>query len=167
MYYGKKNFNACHYLLGAALAVAAAAHAQDPRFEDYPVKIHTGAKATLKLNKETRSYRTRFRDLAKQPANFAGHYGLGFAGCGGGCVFGMTYNLKNGRSGFLPEGPITGCHTDKGYLDQIIEYRTDSRLLVLGLDTEKQGCQMRFYVEDKGRFKLIHQRPYTRADAPQ
>ncbi|MCP2040438.1 hypothetical protein L1281_001021 [Neisseria sp. HSC-16F19] len=151
--------------LAAALAVSAAAHAEDPRFEDYPAKVHTGAKAALKLNKETRQFRTRFRELAKQPANFAGHYGLGFAGCGTGCVFGMVYNLKTGRSGFLPEGTITGCYLDDGYLDPIIDYRPNSRLLVLGLDTEKQGCQMRFYVEDKGRFRLIHKRPYTQADA--
>ena len=155
------------FCLAAALAVSVAAHAENPRFEDYPAKVYTGAKALLKLNKETNHYRTRFRELAKQPANYAGHYSLDFAGCGTGCIFGMAYNLKTGNSSFLPEGTITGCYSDNGYLDQMIDYRPDSRLLVLGLDTEKEGCQIRFYVEEQGRFKLIHQRPYTQADAQQ
>jgi hypothetical protein len=57
-----------------------------PSFEDYPAKqIYQGAPALPILNKDQRSYRTRIREGAKSPVQFAGHYTLPNFGCGTEC----------------------------------------------------------------------------------
>ena len=87
--------------------------AAPPSFEQYPAKRYQGKNAAVKLNADTRSFRTRFRDLSHEKANFAGHYAVGYAGCGTGCVLGMMVDVKNGATQFI--GSVSDCPPKEGF----------------------------------------------------
>ena len=88
-------------LAASSLLLIPLAQAAPPSFEQYPAKRYQGKNAAVKLNADTRSFRTRFRDLSHEKANFAGHYAVGYAGCGTGCVLGMMVDVKNGATQFI------------------------------------------------------------------
>ena len=138
-----------------------------PEFKDYPVKVYTGKKQPLKLTKENKSYRTKFKTLSSSNSkiNFAGHYVVDFFGCGGGCASGLIYNAQTGKGDFLPMGALTGCYTDDGYMDHEVEYKPDSRLFVtFGMidHADDKECATRYYLEENGKVKLIYKEPYKK-----
>ena len=137
-------------------------HAAPPSFEQYPAKRYQGKNAAVKLNADTRSFRTRFRDLSHEKANFAGHYAVGYAGCGTGCVLGMMVDVKNGATQFI--GSVSDCPPKEGFerwRDKEIAFRPNSRLFVItGIinedDNEHPVCSKQYWLEQNGKLKRIH-----------
>lgn len=103
-----------------------------PRFEDYPATVYKGRPAPLKLNgtKEARNFRTRLREGAKQGVNFAGHYTLGFWGCGTACLQVAVIDTKTGAVFFPTELNGFGVwFWDNN--DEALRFKPNSRLLVM------------------------------------
>ena len=135
--------------------------AAPPSFEQYPAKRYQGKNAAVKLNADTRSFRTRFRDLSHEKANFAGHYAVGYAGCGTGCVLGMMVDVKNGATQFI--GSVSDCPPKEGFegwRDKDIAFKPNSRLLIItGIinedDNEHPVCSKQYWLEQNGKLKRI------------
>ena len=142
-------------VLIAVISIQLQAKDAQLKFSDYPVSIFTGKNATMILNKDTRTFRTRFGYLKNEKPNYAGHYVVDTFGCGGGCIAGMAFNVKTGETQFLPFGALSGCYRDGKYIDQDYEYKVESRLLVsTGMHDGDESCSVKYYVEEKGKIKL-------------
>lgn len=133
-----------------------------PQFVEYPAKMMVGRKAPLKLAKDDMLFRTRYRQLHRSKANFAGHYIIGLFGCGTECVFPLQVDLQSGRPAkleFSAGEEVTDCSGE--YRDgqgKPVEkdwyFRADSRLLVVGGHMPGLECGARYYEERDG--KMIH-----------
>ncbi|MGL4768397.1 MAG: hypothetical protein ACRCV6_10025 [Formosimonas sp.] len=151
-------------LLSLLLWVSLSALAQEqlPRFEDYPVAaVYTGKHHAAVITKANRIMRTRLRQAAQEPVNFAGHYVLWSYGCGTNCLVNSIVDVKTGLE-FPDEVPtLSSCHNEDW--TQIADYdivaRPNSRLLVVIGAQIKRGddngqCLARYYQEKNGR--LLH-----------
>ncbi len=116
-------------ILYGSLLTNIAYASNSPKFAQYPAKVYQGKNAKVRLNKDTRFFRTRFRELAKNPVNFAGHYAITFFGCGAGCVSGLMFDAKLGKTSYLPS--VMGCYIDDKFYDSEIYYKKNSRLLIV------------------------------------
>ena len=68
------------------VALAAQSVPSRPSFDDYAVKdIYKERPAQPIINQDQRSFRTRIRDGAKSPVEFAGYYTVPSFGCGTEC----------------------------------------------------------------------------------
>ena len=150
-----------------------------PELSDYPAKIQTIKSPPLKLNKDEKIFRTRYKWLYKEKPNFAGHYGLAIVGCGTSCTFilavdhatGKPWNIsiRGGEELYLCETYSHEDDSDYEYLDpngKVVnldeleaykyEFRANSRLLIATGNTEYYGtCSRFYYLENNGEFKLI------------
>ena len=105
-----------------------------PKFASFPARIERiKAKAIdFKRNREALSFRTRLSRGLREGVNFAGHYVFVGWGCGTGCVSGA---IVDGRTGevFWPEqfNALAVGYSDGNYADKPVEYRKNSRLLVI------------------------------------
>ena len=151
-------------LCGAALIAAhSAAVAQErvPRFDDYPVRaIYRGRPARVVLTPDNRLFRTRLREAARQPTNFAGHYVVTTWGCGTGCRSGAVVDLKSGRVYPLPHQLCCWPYGEPPYPEPL-EFRPHSRLIVLtgargATETEDGEVGVHFYEFRNGRFRHLH-----------
>src|SRR5215469_16568496 len=82
-----------------------------PQFEDFRVStLYTGphAPVNLRSNPEAHTYRTRLREGAKTPVNFAGHYIVVGWGCGTECGSYMLIDATNGNVFDGPPGSDPG-----------------------------------------------------------
>ncbi|HEX8501542.1 MAG TPA: hypothetical protein VF659_13240 [Pyrinomonadaceae bacterium] len=159
-------------LLLAALCAclfAAPAPAQDggaPRFQDYAAPAFGGRAAALKLTTpQARGYRTRLREGARRPVNFAGRYKLHTWSCGTGCLQTAFIDAKTGAVFFPREldGFIAcyyGAEPVKD-LEEALKFEPGSRLIVMsgypyserGKDKPKKGL---YYYEWDGKdLKLV------------
>src|SRR3712207_314367 len=78
----------------------ASAYAQNrlPRFEDYSVgTIYRGNNAPVKLDEDSRAFRTRLREATREKPNFAGRFIVTAWGCGTGCVLGAVIDASTGK----------------------------------------------------------------------
>lgn len=142
-------------------SVSMMSFAQSFDFNQYPAKPYTGKRAAIQFTPETYTFRTVFSALSKQPANFAGHYAIDEVGCGGGCSRGMLYDLKTGKTQFLPYRYLSQCYSEKhGFVDYTIEYQLNSRLLKVIGGEFQDPCLIRYYLEENGKLKLISQQNY-------
>ncbi|HEX8282612.1 MAG TPA: hypothetical protein VF588_04625 [Pyrinomonadaceae bacterium] len=159
-------------LLFAALWVcisAGAAVAQDgaaPRFQDYAAPAYKGRAAALKLTTpQARGYRTRLREGARRPVNFAGRYKLHTWSCGTGCLQTAFIDAKTGAVFFPAElDGFIACFYDPKPVDDLeeaLQFQKGSRLIVMsgypyserGKDAPKKGL---YYYEWDGRnLKLL------------
>ncbi len=142
-----------------ALLVAPIAHADAlPAFKDFPASApYSGPVAKPKLvTKEDRMYRTRLRESAKQTPNFAGHYVLTVFGCGASCVQAAALDAKTGKVTWLP---FTVCcaSTNAEPDAEPLDFRLNSRLLVVTGSRNEEGSGRYFYALEDGRFKLIRE----------
>lgn len=132
-------------------------YAKNPTFQDYPAQIYTGKNQPLKLNSQSRKYRTLFKQMSQQHPNFAGHYVMETVGCGGGCSFALAYNAKTGQSFVLPN-TFADCYSkEKGFTQNDIFYQKDSRLVMaVGSRYGDQAqCETVYYLVEKNQFKEI------------
>lgn len=132
-----------------------------PQFKDYPADGFYGQNAPIVFDKETYNFRTRFKKLAKQPMNFAGHYAITFVGCGTSCSMGLGYDAKTGKTFFLPT--LTECHVDGGYHASENYFRKDSRLIVLAGNYDESRCLTRYYLAEDDGLVLLKEVPFAPA----
>src|SRR5205807_8936201 len=90
-------------IISVLLLMVAASLAQQPKtarpdFSDFSVKhIYKGAPAKPRLSKDERMFRTRIREGAELPVQFAGHYTVPAWGCGAGCIYFVIVDSITGR----------------------------------------------------------------------
>lgn len=127
-----------------------------PRFEDYPVTaIFKGTPAAPKLRPGDRLFRTRIREGAARGPNFAGHYTIAEWGCGMGCVSIAIVDASDGR---IYDAPFTALAWGKALMNgefQPVDYKLNSRLLMVRGCPEEENCGSYFYEWTRSRFKLI------------
>lgn len=134
------------------------AQSKAPQFKDYSVnETHSGKNASVKLTKDSRSFRTRLREAAKEKPNFAGRYILTVWGCGTSCLAGAVIDAKTGSVAFLP-GAIHSWEGDEN-LDPL-EYRLNSRLIIFSGNIDQKGMDdsglnSHYYEFRNGKFKYI------------
>ncbi len=131
------------------------AQTQVPQFKDYPVQsVYTGKTAKLDLSDEdVRAFRTRLGDALKESPNFAGEYVVTMWGCGASC---RMYSFMSKRTGKLLHAGFGG----EGNQEDVIASKANSRLLVTQEENrnekwELESLTVRFYVLEKGKFKLL------------
>ena len=140
-------------MIAALLVVAMPCEASDlqqkveiPQFSAYPaVAIYSGAAATVQLKGEAKTFRTRLKQAAKQPVNFAGEYVLTSWGCGAGCIYGAVVSLKRGQVSFLPEVMHTSMDESKP-----LRFCSNSRLLIMTGSMNREGHHATYYYEFTG-----------------
>jgi hypothetical protein len=119
---------ACTLLLGAI----ASAQQRIPRFTDYParvVRIRRSAKVKIHSTPDTACFRTMLRRTAREGQLFAGHYALGYWGCGTCLRIGIV-DLTTGRAYVTPY--------EASSAQGVVKVKGDSRLVVID-DAESTG----------------------------
>lgn len=149
------------FCASGALVAAAARPVSEPRFSDYPAAIETPPQAGIVLRlttPQTRRYATVLRDNFKKPANFAGHLRVAIWGCGTDCRNFAILDKRTGAAYTLPHvSEIAGV---MGNDDERIDFRPDSRLLVIAGQINETGTPGKFYYLWTGQaLKRIHVRP--------
>lgn len=132
---------------------AQAADAGAPRFEDFAVTdTFAGKAAKVRLvSADDKEYATRIREASRQKPNFAGRYVLASWGCGASCLSTVAIDAKTGRVTWLP---FTVCCWDVD-VNEPIEFRRDSRLLVVHGSRNEEGSGTYYYALDEDGFKLV------------
>jgi len=131
-----------------------------PEFSDFHVEqVYSGRNATPKVTAEWQSFKTRIREAASQPPNFAGAYRIVEWGCGSDCVRFVLLDLKSGSVHAPPfESLWLDAFAKYGWYGKGLEYRSDSRLLIAdGCPDEK--CATYYYEWTEGAFHLIRAIP--------
>ena len=149
-------------LIASLLAfLVSAADAQVPRFRDYPAQPYGGPPAFLILGPNDVNFRTRLREAARQPANFAGVYSLATWGRGTECLMGAAVNLKTGRVVWL-SSTICCWPSDVDGNFQPVVFRANSTPLVLsGPRNEKEDDQgAHFYRIAGNQFVFVRNIPH-------
>jgi hypothetical protein len=116
--------------------------------------VFRGRAAKVDLSRpDNREYRTRLKEAAGQPANFAGHYVLTTWGSGTGCKRGAAVDLKSGKVIFLP-GTVCCWAIDVDEKFEPVEFQLQSRLIALNGQLNEQGPAGPHYFElANGAFK--------------
>jgi hypothetical protein len=137
--------------------------AKRPAFSDFAVKeVFRGTPVSPRLlTKGQRMFRTRIRDGAKGPVEFAGHYTLPRWGCGAGCSEFALVDSVTGRVYVVPfsleDLPFSWLDEHGGdEAHKRMDYRPDSRLMKIDGCLNEVGCGFYDYVmvDDKG-LKLV------------
>ncbi|HJZ69124.1 MAG TPA: hypothetical protein VKF81_13445 [Blastocatellia bacterium] len=155
----------------SALCENAALHsgnrqAKTPSFEDLPVKEQfKGSPAAVRLStREARRYRTVIREGAREGPNFAGHYTIVQWGCGAGCAQFAVVDAKTGAV-FMPSfyvGPRAFVEGQSGEPDEPIQFRIDSRLLIVSGAPNEKSEGIYYYKWDGKRLALLSKTPFKR-----
>ncbi len=131
------------------------------RFDDFPVppaEQFKGKPAAVKLTSpQALRYRTMIREGARQGANFAGHYAIVQWGCGAGCVQFVVVDAKTGAV-YVPPfyvGPRSFVEGETGEPEEPLQFRIDSRLLIVSGSRDEKGEGVYYYKWDKNRLTLI------------
>jgi hypothetical protein len=103
------------------------AQKKPPSCEAYSVaEKHSGKHARVDVRSpQARMFRTMLRDIAKKGAKFAGHYAIGYWGCGTECLRIGIVNLRTGRTYVSPFFASVG-----------ITYRLDSQMLIVAAEEQ-------------------------------
>jgi len=140
----------------AILVMSASANAtglSGPSFNDFKVTtFYQGAPAQVVLKSEDEKIlRTRLREAAKQPVNFAGQYVLTTWGCGTGCLYGAAVNKKMGSVTFLP-GTISGW---RGQGERVMFHRNSRLLMLAGVIDEGEEHGLHYYELVNNKFNHV------------
>jgi hypothetical protein len=134
--------------------------ADAPRMTDYPAPPFVGKNATLKLNSdaETRMFRTRIAQWAKEKPNFAGHYVFATWACGTDCTQITIIDAQNGRV-YHPPGVSTNdsVNVHEALVGQTLLFQRDSRLLrLIGMPEERSEERgVSYYLWEHNRLHRI------------
>ena len=130
-----------------------------PRFEDFPVtEKFAGKPAPVKLlTAEARRYRMVIREGAREGPNFAGHFTIVTWGCGAGCV---QFAIVDARTGLVysPRFYVAArTHFDEetDQPDEPLQFRIDSKLLIVSGSPNEKNDGMYYYSWDGKRLALI------------
>lgn len=132
---------------------------ETPRFEDLPVvEQFKGKPAAVRLaTREAQKYRTMIREGAREGPNFAGHYTLVEWGCGAGCVQFAVVDAKTGAV-FMPPfyvGPRALVERETGEPEEPLQFRVDSRLLIVSGSRNEKGEGTYYYKWERNRLTLV------------
>lgn len=119
-----------------------------PEFAAYSANsAYTGKPAAANLKtKRHKDHQAVLTSAINSPADFAGEFVLATWGGGTGCIDGAVVSLKSGDVYDLPNGICDMSGND----EELIDYRADSRLLVINGITNKQKHYGRHYFEFTG-----------------
>lgn len=110
-------------------------------------------------------FRTMLRENAKEGADFAGHYKVASWGCGSDCRYIAIINLKNGKVYFSPSllwiGTPPMVWNSEKQPEKPINYRVDSKLLIVVGARNDEGCGKYYYKWENSRLKLIRSFKYA------
>ncbi|WDD92209.1 hypothetical protein Bsp3421_002197 [Burkholderia sp. FERM BP-3421] len=146
-----------HLLVALALGMCAFgrvyADAQLPSFDAYPVADgFKGRVAKVRIqSSKDREFATRLREVTHGKPNFAGHYILSSWGCGASCVTTVAVDAKTGQTTWLP---FTLCCWAPE-IDVPIEFRANSRLLILHGSRNETGSGTYYYQLGGSGFELV------------
>jgi len=133
---------------------------ESPRFSEFSVPAaeqFKGKPATPKLaTREARKYRTMIREGAREGPNFASHYTIVQWGCGSGCVQFAVVDAKTGAV-YVPPfyvGPRARIEAETEP-DEPLQFRIDSKLLIVSGAPNEKNEGLYYYKWDKGRFVLL------------
>ena len=134
----------------AAVALQIAGAASHQAFSRYPAPVTTVARQpSLQFRSAlSRRYRTDLQEAATGPVNFAGHYVLTSIGCGAGCVQLAAIDASAGSVTWL--APTVCCWPLA--MTEPLEYRRDSRLLIVHGALNEKGSGVHAFVLDGRRF---------------
>lgn len=134
-----------------------AAQSALPRFEDYPaLPLFRGQAAPLRLTRESREFRTRLREAAKEKPDFAGHYIVARWGCGSGCLSGAFIDARTGRVYMLPFVVVCCYGMNMDEEAERMEFRPDSKLIIIrGTLNEEGRAGTRYYKWENNRLVLL------------
>ena len=134
----------------AAVALSIPGVASRQAFSKYPAAVtHVARRPSLQFRSAlSRRYRTDLEKAATGPVNFAGHYVLTSIGCGAGCVQVAAIDAGAGTVTWLP--PTVCCWPLA--MTEPLEYRRDSRLLIVHGALNEQGSGVHAFVFDGRRF---------------
>lgn len=126
-----------------------------PKFEDYHTSETIKSKPAPAKPKspDAKQFRTAIKKGAKEGPNFAGRYTIVTWGCGTACVM---FAIVDARSGAVFMAPFTvsmGAHLNQE--EDLIDYRPDSKLLVITGDLNEEEYGKYYYVWDKGQLTLL------------
>ena len=146
------------FVCALALSAGAQVTSTRPSFSDFSVKeVFRGEPAAPKLvTKAERAFRTRIRNGAKGPVEFAGHYTLPRWGCGAGCSGFAIVDSITGRVYDVPfsleDLPYPWLDEHEGEGHQRMDYRPDSRLMKFDACLNEVDCGFYDYVmvDNKG-----------------
>jgi hypothetical protein len=149
----RQNLLVALLLAAAAVAVApAAVAAAAPRFKDYPASSFSSRTAKLHLEgAKSRQYATMLRAAARRKPDFAGHFVLASWGCGASCTMSAAIDAKTGAVTWLP---FTVCCWETS-IREPLEFRPNSRLLIVHGSRDEQGGGVHYYDFDGRRFSEI------------
>jgi len=144
--------------------VAGAQASKEPTFSTYKVTIERARAKSInfKNNPGARSFRSRLSEAISNGVNFAGHYIVAGWGCGTGCIYGAIIDGRTGNVYWpLPLYSLGVWYDDNGYVDRPVDYRKNSRLLVItgspGVkdDAPENPSGKYFYEWKSNRLKLV------------
>ena len=111
-----------------------------PQFAQFPSPTYRGPFGRVDLSSPNiYQYRTRLRNGAQLPPNFAGHYQLVQWGCGTECSAGAVIDALNGQVTFLPTAVTQGMEAAMDAKFKAVEFRADSRLIVFSGQINETG----------------------------
>jgi len=149
-----KDFSVCFAFAIWLVAQPARGQAGRPAFAAYSVADrYRGPRVAPRLRAGTAAwhFRTRIREAATQPPNFAGHYVLATWGCGAECV---SYAIIDARTGAVYFDQRTVCCWGTAVPDDFepVRGQLTSRLLVCtGLLNEQGLNTAHYYTFNGGR----------------
>ena len=129
-------------------AATAATPKAPPKFTDYPITARDQPRADphppLRLTTRTaRRYTTVIHNAYKEPPNFAGHLRVASWGCGTDCRNFAVLDQNTGQAYTLPGvDAIAGA---MGNDDERVDFRLDSRLLIISGSFNEKPLQGKFY----------------------
>jgi hypothetical protein len=132
-------------------SVLAYASGTPPAFSAFPASAHAQRHSARLLleSAQDKEFQTALREAFRQPVNFAGHYVLTTIGCGASCVLVAALDATTGRVTWLP---FTVCCW-AAPIDEPVEFRRDSELLVIHGQRDEQGSAgPHYYRLTGGRF---------------
>ncbi len=137
----------------AIIMLAGKASADTPRFDAYGVHVQRGSiKGRIQVvEPASRRYTEMLQSAVGKPVNFAGHFVLTIWGCGASCIMGAAIDAKNGAISWLP---FTVCCWSREIM-QPLEYRPDSRLLLVHGSRNEKGSGTHAYLFDGHAFALL------------
>lgn len=152
---------------------AVTAASQRPGFSSYAVSLEKARVRSIdyKASPDARAFRTRLSEAIKGGVNFAGHYIVAGWGCGTGCISGAIIDARNGRVYWpIQFNAMSAWYDGNDYADKPIEYRKDSRLLVLrgspgvkGGDADKPSGEY-YYEWRNNALRLVKFIPYRSSE---
>jgi hypothetical protein len=144
-----------------------------PAFTSYSAAVEKPLVHAInfKASPDARSFRTRLSDAIKGGVNFAGHFVVAGWGCGTGCISGAIVDARTGRVYWpIQFNAMSTWYDGNEYVDKPVEYRKNSRLLVLrGSPGVKDGDADKPYGEyyyelRNNELRLIKFIPYKRTE---